>query len=317
LSFGQCCLQFRRLHTAAALDQAVVAIQLDLDRTHQTRVTDHNASVAEATRLQNSLTKADEEMDAAKQQARVDFYSQKASFELAIEQELYEREGWFQHVWDNWSWAGYGDALLHSIDTLTDLTGGPVGQPGLIEGFLPVWGSGRAAIDDFQNGRWGWGLANSGFVALDLYTLGAATPLRHAAMRGLRSAGRWVARNSDTIASKAADVAGWVMRLGRAAEKFCFSPDTPVWTETGKKRIADVAPGERVWSFDFDAGGWVLSDVLQRHDNRYSGPMVTIAFDDCRIEATANHPFWVVEGEQLAARGDAGQLQPGEDEGRA
>lgn len=32
-----------------------------------------------------------------------------------------------------------------------------VGQPGLLESMIPVWGSGRAAVDDFQNGRWGWG----------------------------------------------------------------------------------------------------------------------------------------------------------------
>jgi RHS repeat-associated protein len=44
-----------------------------------------------------------------------------------------------------------------------------VGQPGLLESFAPVWGSGRAAIDHFQNGEWGWGLVNSGLAITDVF----------------------------------------------------------------------------------------------------------------------------------------------------
>ncbi|HVZ38835.1 MAG TPA: thrombospondin type 3 repeat-containing protein [Candidatus Kapabacteria bacterium] len=41
-----------------------------------------------------------------------------------------------------------------------------VGQPGPVEKYVPIWGNGRAAIDDFQNGNYGRGI---------LHTLGAAT----------------------------------------------------------------------------------------------------------------------------------------------
>lgn len=52
-----------------------------------------------------------------------------------------------------------------------------VGQPGLLESMIPVWGSGRAAVDDFQNGRWGWGIFNSVMVVADVFTLGGASTL--------------------------------------------------------------------------------------------------------------------------------------------
>jgi RHS repeat-associated protein len=52
-----------------------------------------------------------------------------------------------------------------------------VGQPGFGESLIPVWGSGRAAVDDFQNGRWGWGIFNSVMVVADVITLGGASTL--------------------------------------------------------------------------------------------------------------------------------------------
>ena len=36
-----------------------------------------------------------------------------------------------------------------------------VGAPGTGESFIPVWGSGRAAVNDFQNGNYGWGAWNT------------------------------------------------------------------------------------------------------------------------------------------------------------
>jgi len=45
---------------------------------------------------------------------------------------------------------------------------GSVGQPEFLESFIPVWGSGRAAIDNFQNGEYGWGLFNTAMAITDL-----------------------------------------------------------------------------------------------------------------------------------------------------
>lgn len=48
-----------------------------------------------------------------------------------------------------------------------------IGQPGFAESLIPVWGSARAAIDDFQNGRWGWGIFNTVMAVTDLVGVGA------------------------------------------------------------------------------------------------------------------------------------------------
>ena len=49
-----------------------------------------------------------------------------------------------------------------------------VGQPGLGESLIPVWGSARAAVDDFQNGRWGWGIFNSVMAISDVFLIKSA-----------------------------------------------------------------------------------------------------------------------------------------------
>lgn len=44
-----------------------------------------------------------------------------------------------------------------------------VGQPGMLESVIPVWGEGRAAVDDFQNGHWGWGLFHTAMAVTDVF----------------------------------------------------------------------------------------------------------------------------------------------------
>ena len=50
---------------------------------------------------------------------------------------------------------------------------GAVGEPGFWEGVIPVWGSGRAAVNDFQTGHWGWGLVNSALAVSDVFLVKA------------------------------------------------------------------------------------------------------------------------------------------------
>jgi len=47
-----------------------------------------------------------------------------------------------------------------------------VGAPGTAESFIPVWGSGREAINDFQCGRWGWGVVNTVLAITDATGVG-------------------------------------------------------------------------------------------------------------------------------------------------
>ncbi|HEU4497476.1 MAG TPA: hypothetical protein VFR70_10525, partial [Flavobacterium sp.] len=44
-----------------------------------------------------------------------------------------------------------------------------VGQPGDWESMIPIWGSGRAAIDHFQNGNYWWGTAHALLAISDVF----------------------------------------------------------------------------------------------------------------------------------------------------
>jgi hypothetical protein len=40
---------------------------------------------------------------------------------------------------------------------------------GFWESVIPIWGSGRSAIDHFQNGRWGWGIFQGVLAITDVF----------------------------------------------------------------------------------------------------------------------------------------------------
>ncbi|MCW5551183.1 MAG: RHS repeat-associated core domain-containing protein [Verrucomicrobiae bacterium] len=40
--------------------------------------------------------------------------------------------------------------------------------PGFWEGLIPFWGSGKQAIHDFEEGKWGWGIFNTAMAATDI-----------------------------------------------------------------------------------------------------------------------------------------------------
>jgi hypothetical protein len=47
-----------------------------------------------------------------------------------------------------------------------------VGPPGLGESFIPIWGSGRESISDFQSGRYVWGTVNGALAISDVLLIG-------------------------------------------------------------------------------------------------------------------------------------------------
>ena len=48
-----------------------------------------------------------------------------------------------------------------------------VGKPGFGESLIPVWGSGRDAVYNFQKGNWGWGLAYTALAVTDVFLVKA------------------------------------------------------------------------------------------------------------------------------------------------
>ena len=65
---------------------------------------------------------------------------------------------------------------------------------------------------------------------------------------------------------------------------------------------------------DFETGEWVERPVVERHDSQYLGALVHLTTDAGEVTATAYHPFWVVEGFDLANRPRPGKLAEDEDE---
>ncbi len=86
---------------------------------------------------------------------------------------------------------------------------------------------------------------------------------------------------------------------------------------TGPRPIGEILPGDQVWAYRFEAGSWELCEVKERLDNTYSGPVISITVDSTTIEATAYHPFWVIEGRDLQERSRPRELQEHEDEGHS
>ncbi len=106
---------------------------------------------------------------------------------------------------------------------------------------------------------------------------------------------------------------------GKAPGKLvnCFPSDTLVGTETGLRPMSQIGAGERVWAYDFDAGTWRLCEVECRHDANYDGPLVTLDVGVGEVTATAYHPFWVVEGQDLESRPALRHVEVSEDRGRS
>jgi RHS repeat-associated protein len=65
------------------------------------------------------------------------------------------------------------NAYVYADNEPTDLVDplglDPVSAPGFLESLIPVWGSGRQAVHDFQCGNWGWGLVNTGLAITDVF----------------------------------------------------------------------------------------------------------------------------------------------------
>ena len=82
----------------------------------------------------------------------------------------------------------------------------------------------------------------------------------------------------------------------------CFVAGTLVATEIGLRPIDEISAGEKVYAYDHEAGKWILADVIEPLVHAYRGDLITVVIGGDKIEATGNHPFWVISGENLADR---------------
>ena len=82
----------------------------------------------------------------------------------------------------------------------------------------------------------------------------------------------------------------------------CFDGDTLVATESGFKRIDEVRSGDRVWSYNVETGELALK-VVKEVFVRENDELLHIETSRGAIDATTNHPFYVV-GKGWVAAGD-------------
>ncbi|MGL6096907.1 MAG: Hint domain-containing protein [Fimbriiglobus sp.] len=74
--------------------------------------------------------------------------------------------------------------------------------------------------------------------------------------------------------------------------------------------------GDFVWSYRFEAGGWVLARVAAHRTSTYHGTITDLHTSGGIIEATGAHPVWVVRGIGLMSRPPCEELTPFEDQRR-
>ncbi len=66
------------------------------------------------------------------------------------------------------------NAVAASDDETVRADADSITAPGFAESLIPVWGAGRQAVHDFQNGNWGWGLVNTAMAVSDVFLVKAA-----------------------------------------------------------------------------------------------------------------------------------------------
>ncbi len=92
----------------------------------------------------------------------------------------------------------------------------------------------------------------------------------------------------------------------------CFVAGTPVLTDRGQCPIERLETDTLVWAYDHSDGTWKLRRVVAPLKHEYDGDIVTIVTKGDRIQATGNHPFWVVFGEGLVERPTVEDVYPDE-----
>jgi hypothetical protein len=163
--------------------------------------------------------------------------------------------------------------------------------------------SGAGAVSDVLNGK--YTAATIKGIDAVFAALGVASSGKQyrEALTDAAKANKRLAEKVDVqqIASKTAH--GSISPGDIAPDEWCFAPTTLVATASGRRPISEIEASEEVFAFDFDEGKYVLARVLRRHNNVFDGEFVTLTLSNGEtLEVTANHPIWVVSGEELSAR---------------
>jgi hypothetical protein len=188
-----------------------------------------------------------------------------------------------------------------------------VGEAGLLEGAIPIWGSGRDLIHSIQTGDKVGIALNAAFLVWDaasvvagVFSFGTATVAMagaKAGVRGLIKAGGKVALGlakkqmaslaTKSLALKAGlkNIRPFLAKIPRICVTACFPAGTPVAVEGGYKNIEELQVGELVWAWHEETGDLALKPVLQTMA-READALVELQVGADTVQATPEHPFW-------------------------
>ena len=221
------------------------------------------------------------------------------------------------------------DALLQA-----ELEKNSVGEAGLAEGLIPIWGSGRDLIHAVQTGNKVGMALNAAFLVWDVVSVaagvlsfGTATAAMMAGKAGLRTALKAGSKVALSLAKKKmASVAAKSLALkkglpaalkalkglGKGAVKecvtACFPAGTPVAVADGYRNIEDIRVGDLVWAWEQEHQNLALKAVVST-SQREAHALVEVHVGSEVLQATPEHPFLLATHEwQLA-----GQLAVGDE----
>ena len=204
-----------------------------------------------------------------------------------------------------------------------------VGEAGLLEGAIPIWGSGRDLIHAAQTGDKFGVVLNAAFLVWDVasvvagvFTFGTAT----VAMAGAKAGVRTLLKASTKVATsmakkKLAAVAAKAVALKnslRALKPFgkgvvkecvtaCFPAGTPIAVENDYCLIENIKIGDFVWSWEQNEQNLALKPVTSV-SQREAHALVEVHVGPEVLRATPEHPFLLSNQEWK----QAGQLEKGD-----
>jgi hypothetical protein len=146
-----------------------------------------------------------------------------------------------------------------------------VGHPGFAESLIPVWGSGREAIADFQDGNYGGAALNGALAASDLF-------LAESIAKGIAKGGFYVARG---LAKEAANPYSWkeVVRPWMGDERYLakgqhghhwlipqnrWGKSVPDWLKNQPWNIKGMPDAVTHWRLDHRVGNLARFNPAER-----------------------------------------------------
>ena len=190
--------------------------------------------------------------------------------------------------------------------------GDSVGEAGLVEGMIPVWGSGRDLINDIQTGD-GWGAAmNAGFliwdvasIAVGVVSFGAGTVAMQGAKAGLKgtikAGAKAVSKEALQQMGKAAlrtlkkevlekSMKELAAKIGCFFVRACFTEDTLIHMPGGFKPIKEIRIGDEVYSYDENEV--TIRKVTCLFEKEVE-EILEIETENGTVRTTRSHPFYV------------------------